>query len=141
MSASRETRPPRVPATATQGGEVLNRWLWTESVVWTERMLTALEQGVKGDVWFTLIDKVWAERNLVASYSKVAANGGAPGVDRVTVEEFGNQLDANVAKLTAALRDGSYEPQAIRRVYIPKPGSNEQRPLGIPMSRAYCTPY
>jgi RNA-directed DNA polymerase len=44
-------------------------------------------------------------------------------VDRVTVEEFGNQLDANVAKLTAALRNGSYEPQAIRRVYIPKPES------------------
>jgi RNA-directed DNA polymerase len=135
MSAPRETQPSVVPATATQGGEVLDRWLWTESAVWTERMLTALEQGVKGDVWFTLIDKVWAERNLVASYSKVAANGGAPGVDHVTVEEFGNQLDANVAKLTAALRNGSYEPQAIRRVYIPKPGSTEQRPLGIPTVR------
>src|SRR5262249_18902619 len=120
---------------AEQGGKVLDRWLWTESAVWTERMLTALEQGVKGDVWFRLIDKVWAERNLVASYSKVAANGGAPGVDHVSVEQFGSQLDANVAKLTAALHDGSYEPQAIRRVYIPKPGSSEQRPLGIPTVR------
>jgi RNA-directed DNA polymerase len=98
-------------------------------------MLTALEQGVKGGVWFSLIDKVWTERNLRASYGHVAANGGAPGVDHVTVEEFGTDLDAQVAKLATALQDGSYEPQAIRRVYIPKPGSSEQRPLGIPTVR------
>jgi len=98
-------------------------------------MLTALEQGVKGNVWFRLIDKVWSERNLRASYSKVAANGGAPGVDHITVEAFGDDLDANVAKLTAALHEGSFEPQAIRRTYIPKPGSREQRPLGIPTVR------
>jgi len=95
-------------------------------------MLTALEQGVKGGVWFSLMDKVFAGSNLTASCSKVAANAGAPGVDHVTVEAFGADLERNVARLTMALRDGSYEPQAIRRVYIPKPGSNEQRPLGIP---------
>ena len=98
-------------------------------------MLTALEEGVKGDVWFRLIDKVWTEGNVLASYAKVAANKGAPGVDHITVEGFGNDLEANVAKLTRALRDGSYEPQAIRRTYIPKPGSTEQRPLGIPTVR------
>jgi RNA-directed DNA polymerase len=131
----REAQPPAVPATAQQGGDVLNRWFWTEPEVWTDRMLTALEQGVKGGVWFRLIDKVWSEHNLSASYDKVAANKGAPGMDHVTVEAFGRDLEANVAKLTAALRDGSYEPQAIRRVYIPKPGSQEQRPLGIPTVR------
>lgn len=98
-------------------------------------MLTALEEGVKGGVWFRLIDKVWAERNLRASYAKVAANGGAPGVDHVTVEQFGNDLDANTAKLTKTLHAGTYKPQAIRRTYIPKPGSSEQRPLGIPTVR------
>jgi RNA-directed DNA polymerase len=98
-------------------------------------MLTALETGVKGDVWFRLIDKVWSERNLHASYAKVAANGGAPGVDHVTVEAFADQLEANLANLTAALRGGTYRPQAIRRVFIPKPGSHEQRPLGIPTVR------
>jgi RNA-directed DNA polymerase len=98
-------------------------------------MLTALEEGVKGGHWFRLIDKVYAERNLLAGYGKVAANRGAPGVDHVTVEAFGNELEANVAKLVAALRGGTYQPQAIRRVYIPKPGSNEQRPLGIPTVR------
>ncbi len=53
----------------------------------------------------------------------------------MTAEAFIDDVDANVAKLSAALQDGSYEPQAIRRVFIPKPGSNEQRPLGIPTVR------
>jgi RNA-directed DNA polymerase len=82
---------------------VLQRWLWIEPAV-------------------------WSERNLLASYRKVAANGGAPGVDHVTVEEFGDDLDAQLAKLTTALRGGCYQPPAIRRVYIPKPECNEQRP-------------
>jgi RNA-directed DNA polymerase len=127
--------PPAVPKAATQGGTVQSRWAWAEPAVWTERMLTALEQGVKGGVWFSLIDKVCAERNLLAAAAKVAANKGAPGIDHVTVEAFGDDLAANVAKLSAALHGGSYEPQAIRRAFIPKPGSNEQRPLGIPTVR------
>ena len=135
MAAPQETNPSPVPATATQGGDVLERWLWTEPAVWTERLLTALEQGVKGGIGFSLMDKVFAGSNRTASYSKVAAKQGAPGRDQVTVEAFGTDLERNVARLTAALRDGSYEPQAIRRVYIPKPGSNEQRPLGIPTVR------
>jgi RNA-directed DNA polymerase len=130
-----EERPSAVPATAQQDGDALARWGWTEPAVWTERMLTALEEGVKGGKWFRLIDKVYAERNLLAGYSKVAANRGAPGVDHVTVEAFGDELEVNVGKLMAALQGGAYEPQAIRRVYIPKPGSNEQRPLGIPTVR------
>jgi RNA-directed DNA polymerase len=131
----REELPSAVPATAQQDGEVWSRWAWTEPAVWTERMLTALEEGVKGGKWFRLIDKVYAESNLLAGYGKVAANGGAPGVDHVTVEVFGDGVEANVGKLKAALHGGTYEPQAIRRVYLPKPGSNEQRPLGIPTVR------
>jgi RNA-directed DNA polymerase len=135
MDITGETPPSAVPATATQDGDVQTRWAWTEPTVWTERMLTALEQGVKGGVWFSLIDKVFAERNLRAAAGKVVANHGAPGVDHVTVEVFADDLDTNVAKLKAALQGGTYEPQAIRREYIPKPGSTEQRPLGIPTVR------
>jgi len=51
------------------------------------------------------------------------------------VVEFQRDLDSNVGKLSAALRGGSYEPSAIRRVFIPKPGSSEPRPLGIPTVR------
>ncbi len=56
------------------------RWLWVEPTVWTERMLTALEQGVKGGKWFSLIDKVHPERTLQAAFSQVAANKGPPGL-------------------------------------------------------------
>jgi RNA-directed DNA polymerase len=55
MATPQEIIPSPVPATATQGGEVRERWLWTEPAVWTERLLTALEQGVKGGVWFSLM--------------------------------------------------------------------------------------
>jgi len=98
-------------------------------------MLTALEQGVKGDKWFSLIDKVYAPANLRKAFERVKANGGAAGVDQVTVEEFEQHLEANLEKLSQALKDGRYRPQAIRRVWIPKPGSKEKRPLGIPTVR------
>jgi len=98
-------------------------------------MLTALEQGVLGGKWFSLMDKVYARANLRQAFARMKANGGAAGVDRVTVKEFECHLEANLEKLSRMLKDGSYRPQAIRRVWIPKPGSNEQRPLGIPTVR------
>jgi RNA-directed DNA polymerase len=98
-------------------------------------MLTALEEGVKGGVWFSLMDKVFSERNLLASAGKVVSNGGAAGVDHMSTEEFERRRESNVSGLSRALRDGSYEPSAIRRVLIPKPGSAERRPLGIPTVR------
>jgi RNA-directed DNA polymerase len=118
-----------------QAGEVRARWAWAEPSVWTDRMLTALEEGVKGGVWFSLIDKVYALANLWASYAKVAANGGAAGVDHVTIEDFTKRLTGNLEKLAGQLQDGTYRPQAVRRVNIPKPGTNETRPLGIPTVR------
>lgn len=135
LTDQREVRPSPVSATTTQDGEVLARWAWVEWSVWTPRMLTALDTSVKGNVWFSLIDKVFSERNLSVAGRKVFANGGAPGVDHVTVEAFEERLDENVAKLSEALRKETYHPQAIRRTYIPKPGSTEQRPLGIPTVR------
>ena len=76
MSAPQETNPTAVSAMTNQVGDVMKRWLWTEPAVWNERMLTALEKGVQGGIWFSLIDKVWKERNLRVSHSKVAANQG-----------------------------------------------------------------
>lgn len=135
MSTQQESQPSGVPNEAKQDGEAQSRRGWVEPGVWTERMLKALEQGVKGGVWFALIDKVYAERNLVSSYTKVAANRGASGVDHISTEEFGSHLDSNLAKIQQSLQEGTYQVQAIRRVMIPKPGSNEQRPLGIPTVR------
>jgi RNA-directed DNA polymerase len=98
-------------------------------------MLTTLEQGVKGGCWFRLWDKVYAPRILDAAYTQVARNQGAAGVDHVTVRQFGQQLAKELPRLSEQLRDGSYRPQAVRRVHIPKPGSTETRPLGIPTVR------
>ena len=130
-----EDEPPEVPKLATQDGTLRLRWSWVERAAWTERMLTALEQGVKGNVWFSLIDKVFSERNLNAAACHVVANKGAAGVDHITVEHFSRDQIQNVNRLSVQLKDGTYRPQSVQRVYIPKPGSAEKRPLGIPTVR------
>lgn len=129
-----EDRPTPVPG-AKQVGEVQARWAWTEPAVWTERMLTALEVGVKGGIWFSLIDKVYRARNLSAAFAKVKANQGAAGVDHQTIEMFEADLETNLRRMSQQLADDSYRPQAVRRKWIAKPGSREKRPLGIPTVR------
>jgi RNA-directed DNA polymerase len=120
---------------AKQAGEIPARWAWIEGTVWTPRMVAALEQGVKGGRWFSLIDKVWAPGNLQRAFAKVKANRGAAGVDHQSVQDFERHSEANLARLSQALREGTYRPQALRRVWIPKPGRRERRPLGIPTVR------
>ena len=99
--------------------------------MWTERMLSALVNGVKGGKWFSLMDKVFAPKTLAVAWAKVRANKGAAGVDGQSIERFAARQDEYLAELSAALRDGSYTPQAVRRVDIPK-GDGRTRPLGIP---------
>ena len=133
--------PAGVPKAANHAGEdprtagLARDWSWTEPTVWTQRMLTALEQGVKGGKWYSLNDKLNTEATLRAAFAQVAANRGAAGVDHVTVEHYAKDADANLRRLSEELRQGSYRPQHIRRHYIPKPGSGEMRPLGIPTVR------
>jgi RNA-directed DNA polymerase len=99
-------------------------------------MLATLEHNrVRGGKWHSLIDKVYRSENLYSAYREVAANRGAPGVDHVTIEDFTAGLKRNLTKLHDQLRTGEYRPQQIKRVNIPKPGTNETRPLGIPTVR------
>lgn len=137
MDERTEDRSTAVPNEdrAKQVEEVRARWAWVEPAVWTTRMLTALEEGVKGGVWFALIDKVFAERNLRAAFQQVAKNDGAAGVDHETVQAFERQLTETIRWLSEKIRTGTYTPQPIRRAHIPKPGTNETRPLGIPTVR------
>jgi RNA-directed DNA polymerase len=135
MSEAKEDQLEAVPLGATRAREILTRWGWVEPSVWTDRMLTALHEGVKGGVWYSLMDKVYPDRTLRAAHTRVASNKGVPGVDHVTVTMFADRLDENLKGLSEALRTGSYRPQAIRRHWIPKPGSQEKRPLGIPTVR------
>jgi RNA-directed DNA polymerase len=90
---------------------------------------------VKGGRWFSLIDKVMAPTTLRAAFGKVKANRGSAGVDHVTVRAFEARLDENLAHLHRTLRDDTYGPGEIRRVWIPKPGRTEKRPLGVPTVR------
>ena len=120
---------------AKQAGEIRDRWSWVEPEVWTERMLTALEKGVKGGKWFSLIDKVYAISTLTIAYAQVKGNGGSAGVDNQTIEMFEKRLKDNLEQLSRELRDGTYQLKPIKRVYIPKPDSTEKRPLGIPTVR------
>jgi RNA-directed DNA polymerase len=98
-------------------------------------MLTALEVGVKGGKWFSLIDKVSAPRMLLRSFEQVKKNGGAAGVDHQTIAMYEQRLEQHTEYLARTLKEGSYQPAAVRREWIPKPGSKEKRPLGIPTVR------
>lgn len=98
-------------------------------------MLEALENGVKGGKWFSLMDKVYSRANLRGAFERVKRNRGGAGVDHQTIEEFEKHLEHNLERLQQSLKDGTYRPQAIKRTWIPKPGSTEMRPLGIPTVR------
>jgi RNA-directed DNA polymerase len=132
-----QDEPASVPIEATQAGESpaarerRARWGWVEASVWTDRMLAALESGVKGGVWFSLIDKVYNPRNLWAAWCNTARNQGAAGVDEITIEQYEREAEANVGRLSEQLKLGTYQPKAIRRAFIPK-ADGTQRPLGIP---------
>jgi RNA-directed DNA polymerase len=95
-------------------------------------MVSALENGVKGGRWYSLMDKVYAPATLAAAWARVRSNRGAAGVDGVSIERFAAQAEAYLAELSAALRTGSYRAQPVKRVEIPK-GDGKTRPLGIPV--------
>lgn len=129
-----ENQPAAVPV-AKQAGNILTKWWWVEPEIWTERMLAALETGVKGGKWFSLIDKVFSCPNLCRAFQKVKENQGAAGTDHQTIAAFDSKLDEEIKALSQELQEGTYQPRLIRRHFIPKPGSKEMRPLGIPCVR------
>lgn len=122
---------PGVPR-AKQGREVPPKWEWTEASVWTERMLATLERGVKGGKWFSLVDKVWKMENLQSAVKAVVRNKGAAGVDGKKAEEYLLESPQRLLKVQAWLKAGEYTPKPVKRVWIPKLGSKELRPLGVP---------
>lgn len=135
MTKPDENKPAIVPQRATQAGEAQAKWDWVEHSIWTERMLEALEKGVKGGVWFSLIDKVYRPETLYAAWIKVKRNKGKPGTDHQSIDTFERNLVAEITRLAEELRTGTYQPRPIRRAYIKKLGSKDKRPLGIPCVR------
>lgn len=135
METPKEAKPATVPARDKQAGEAPARVAGAEPGVWTERMLMALARGLKGNQWFSLIDKVYAERTLELAWAKVKSNAGGSGVDNITVARFAKDCPRGLLDLKEQLRKASYQPRPVKRVWIPKPGTNEKRPLGIPTVR------
>lgn len=134
-SRTKDYIPVTVPFAATQAGETPTIVQWAHRAVWTIRMLTTLMVGVRGGKWHALIDKVFSELNLFCAARKVLGKKGAAGVDQQTVEDFAEHEREEIRRLHRSLRDGTYRPSAVRRTWIPKPGSTEKRPLGIPTVR------
>jgi len=136
MNQNDETKPTSVAATPQQAGEARAPWWWVERTVWTEPMLTRLTSGESANrVWFRLWDKTYAPANLQRAFHKVWQNGGSAGADRQTVAPFARHAEEELSRLAEQMSDGTYRPQPGRRAWLPKPGSSEKRPLGIPAVR------
>jgi group II intron reverse transcriptase/maturase len=84
-----------------------------------------------------LYDKLYREDVLWASWHRVRAKRGAPGIDGQSLDEIEEQIGVEVflSKIAEELRGRRYRPQAVRRCWIDKPGRADKRPLGIPVIR------
>lgn len=98
-------------------------------------MLKALVNGVQGGKWYSLMDKVFNLTTLERAFLKVKANRGSAGIDGITIAKFEKRKTRYLERLHEELKCGSYKAKAIKRKRIPKPGSKETRPLGIPTVR------
>jgi RNA-directed DNA polymerase len=132
-----ESKPPSVSETNKQGGEgPTGQDLWqrykAHRKVWSEGMLMSLDKGVKGNKWFSLIDKVWSERTLRLAWEQVQSNAGACGIDGMTVAMFNKDSSRRLLVVNEQLKEDRYQPEPVKRVWIPKLGSTQMRPLGIP---------
>lgn len=78
-----------------------------------------------------LMEQVVAPQNMRRAWRQVKANKGAPGIDGMRIEDFPSYAREHWSTIRERLIDGSYRPQPVRRVMIPKPGGGE-RALGIP---------
>lgn len=96
-----------------------------------ERQARAARSGAAGDEARSLIDEVLRRENMAAAHARVVSNGGAPGIDGMTVEALGPYCREHWPRIRQDLLDGTYQPQAVRRVDIPKPDGGV-RTLGIP---------
>ena len=81
----------------------------------------------------SLVDKIYSRKNLERAWDRVRANKGASGIDKVTIGAFEENLQEHLDRLHRELREGTYQPQCVRRLEIPKRGApGKTRPLGIP---------
>ncbi len=95
------------------------------------RMIVTYHYELRPEEKFTSLAHLIGREMLLECHNELEA-GKATGIDRVTKEEYGSNLEGNVEDLLRRLKQHSYKPQPVRRAYIPKPGTEKMRPLGIP---------
>jgi RNA-directed DNA polymerase len=104
----------------------------TNSVQELQRKLCLKAKSEPKFRFYALYDKLYRTDVLSLAYSKVKENNGAPGIDGVRFEDIGKEGEGEfLAGIGKQLKEGTYKPTSVRRVYIPKP-NGEKRPLGIP---------
>lgn len=126
-----QDKAPSVSKETKQGAEARD-WSWVEASVWTERMMSALVNGVKGGKWFSLMDKVERPKTLECAWQAVRRNKGAAGVDKVSIQRFDQASARYLQEIETDLKAGTFRPSPVKRVEIPK-GDGKTRPLGIPV--------
>ena len=122
-----------VPETAKQAHDTRDprQWTWVEPTVWTERMLAALVNGVKGGKWYSLMGQGVSRRDAGGVLAKAwRDNNGAAGVDGQSVERFAAQAERYLDELAAAA--GGALPASWRAADVHPQGGGRTRPLGIP---------
>lgn len=97
-----------------------------------ERQASAAAEGTPRSETTMLLEEVLRRENLKKAYNRVRSNKGAPGIDGMTVDDLGPYLKEHWPRRKEEIRNGTYQPQPVRRVDIPKPGGKGTRMLGIP---------
>lgn len=97
------------------------------------RQADAVCEGNAGEEATMLMEEVCSRENLIKAYKRVVRNGGAPGIDGVTVEELGAYCRKHWTRIRDELLSDQYKPEPTRQVEIPKPGGKGVRTLGIPV--------
>ena len=123
-----EQRKPKDPELGTAGSEEKVKPSKDKRRV---EPFTALDKGTSHAEGEPVWERIWERANLIAALKRVEANGGAPGIDGMTVKELRPHLKERWLEIRASLDAGEYQPSPVRRVEIPKPDSGV-RVLGIP---------
>ena len=98
----------------------------------------ALNKGMSNEEGEKVWGQIWERSNVRAALTRVETNGGAPGIDGMTVQELRPYLKEQWLDTRKRLDAGTDQPRPVRRVEIPKPDGG-MRVLGIPIRRSHCT--